>query len=346
MQEFTETLFRKKHTWFPDKNPEGVNSLLEQVERRREAHLLALAIKLEFARYDERARNVVSILKDYAKKPYDTRQKLFEYPELLIWLKKSRRIKDFQSGEMTNCIQDFSDVYEGLRLWGKMRKIPRTPIRVTRYRVFPLLVEAIRHYSFPSQCERDIAENNELDEIIKTEYKLSEVLFTIQSIWPEAYRDICSFVNMVIHLPENPYRSSSSIRYCGVVIINPRNCSCLTLEESFVHEFGHQLLYYLDEVHPLTHSDRAVFPLPWSGNLRNFFGYFHAFYIYSLLVLYFEKRFIHQLPDNNVAVSRQREIVVGLKKSLVFFDKKMHLFTEYGAHLFEQVRDEVLKISK
>ncbi len=66
--------------------------------------------------------------------------------------------------------------------------------------------------------------------------------------------------------------------------------SLLQLEESLVHEFGHQVLYEVMAWEPLlADGGRGDYRLPWSGSHRDFYGYFHAFYIYLLLARYLER---------------------------------------------------------
>jgi HEXXH motif-containing protein len=87
--------------------------------------------------------------------------------------------------------------------------------------------------------------------------------------------------------------------------------SVLDLEESIVHEAGHQILYRLGELTSLTRPGTPVegnYVLPWSGSQRDLFGYLHAYYIYALLVKYYWRR--GKRADRYALDSRLRAMII------------------------------------
>jgi hypothetical protein len=122
---------------------------------------------------------------------------------------------------------------------------------------------------------------------------LGTALRAIGDAWPELASQVLEHVRVIGYLPDASFRSCSAARYSGVVYFGNMDESILDIEESIVHETGHQVLYRLAEVTPLTKPGTPqdpTFELPWSGSKRDFFGYLHAFYIYLLLVKYFHRR--------------------------------------------------------
>jgi HEXXH motif-containing protein len=89
-----------------------------------------------------------------------------------------------------------------------------------------------------------------------------------------------------------------------------------------VHEFGHQILYTAMELDPMvedpTHEGLV---LPWSGSERDWYGYFHAFFIYVLLAEYLTRRLqVTVFPEPSIDEERVRlrrdEIMSGIRSAL------------------------------
>jgi HEXXH motif-containing protein len=98
-----------------------------------------------------------------------------------------------------------------------------------------------------------------------------------------------------------------------------------------VHEYGHQVLYRAMEIDPLVDDDgTAEFTLPWSGSVRDFYGYFHAFYIYALLAAYYSRVQACRESDSDRAAERFEGIVEGLVRASEDFDANAHRFTRTG----------------
>ncbi|SVJ79032.1 HEXXH motif domain [Klebsiella pneumoniae] len=116
---------------------------------------------------------------------------------------------------------------------------------------------------------------------------LGSALKNIETAWPELHAQIEECVRIFGYLPDAAFRSCSAARYSGIVYLGNMDESLLDLEESIVHETGHQVLYQLGEMTRLTLPQtplEANYVLPWSGSRRDLFGFLHAHYIYALLV--------------------------------------------------------------
>lgn len=140
---------------------------------------------------------------------------------------------------------------------------------------------------------------------------LGHAMKGINAAWPELADQIHELVRIIGYLPDATFRSCSAARYSGVVFLGNMDESVLDLEESLVHEVGHQILYRLGEVVRLTQPGtpiKANYVLPWSGSRRDLFGYFHAYYIYVLLTKYYWRR--AKLGDQYALDCKQRAILI------------------------------------
>ena len=165
----------------------------------------------------------------------------------------------------------------------------------------------------------------------------------IHATWPQARDLFDRMVYAVCYLPDGDFRSCSASRYTGVILISSRDRSLLDLEESLVHEAGHQLLYNIVEVHPVTDSAaEGQYRLPWSGQFRDLYGYFHAFFIYVLLAQYHERAIHRPGSDGSLAEVRFREILRGLTAAVPNF-KNPHL-TLQGQGMVESLAKNVAEL--
>lgn len=115
----------------------------------------------------------------------------------------------------------------------------------------------------------------------------------IGAAWPEMKEQVLDLVKIIGYLPDSTFRSCSAARYSGVVYLGNLDESILDIEESIVHETGHQMLYRVAELAPMTEPGTPQddgYVLPWSGSRRDLFGFLHAYYIYALLAKYFWRR--------------------------------------------------------
>jgi HEXXH motif-containing protein len=169
-------------------------------------------------------------------------------------------------------------------------------------------------YRFPTKRQRAVREG-------KTAYSVSffvdvanEALRRIAACWPELHNRWPDFVRILVHVPDGTFRSASAARYVGVVFLSADDGSLLEVEESLVHEFGHQVLYRVMELDRLLVGDDSTeYTLPWSGAKRDFYGYFHAFYIYVLLATYFARVVARGRVDEDAARRLFEHIASGLR---------------------------------
>src|SRR5204863_489003 len=120
------------------------------------------------------------------------------------------------------------------------------------------------------------------------------------------------------------------------------------LAETLVHEWGHQLLYLINEAAPLVVSGESTgktFRLPWSGQERDLYGYFHAFYIYILLVKYFDRAHGRDAEEQQRIDNRCAFILAGLAKAAIELRDETE-FTPAGRALLISLIGEVSNLSR
>ncbi|RON01696.1 HEXXH motif domain-containing protein [Pseudomonas brassicacearum] len=168
-------------------------------------------------------------------------------------------------------------------------------------------------------------------------------LLRIEHTWPACREQFRKLVKSICYLPDGLFRSCSASRFTGIILVSSRDDSILDLEESLVHEATHQLLYNIVEVCPVVKDEtsrEALFTLPWSGQKRDLYGYFHAFFVYVALVKYLGRvrsRSPHELQR---AQKRLVFILQGLIKALPDFDASTD-FTPQGRQLLGNLIKEV-----
>lgn len=289
------------------------------------------------------------------------RRQFTEYPPFRIWLKQSLRAvasasAHGESGTEAENAYAESKLAELRRIIGRFYvsrsgkeplKVPGTAITVERFDVDPLVAEvAPPTYQFP-----DLEKQHKLEE--ETAYKLpfflevaTAALKRIRQSWPEAYLDFNKFVRTLVHVTDGDFRSCSAERYTGVIFLSADDATLFDVEESLIHEYGHQILYNLMELDQVVLDDTTQsFKLPWSGQERDFYGYFHAFYIYILLVCYFERLMDHFEKERERATERIADILRGLDKALPDFEASNN-FTPMGAKLLEALKREVYQLEE
>lgn len=141
----------------------------------------------------------------------------------------------------------------------------------------------------------------------------------IEKAWSDLRTQIEDVVQIVGYLPNATFRSCSAARYSGVVYLGNMDERILDIEESLVHEAGHQVLYRLCELVLLVKDGTPKtddYTLPWSGSKRDLFGFLHAFYIYTLLTKYFWRRAALKEEEYKDCVFRAAVILVGSEKAI------------------------------
>lgn len=180
---------------------------------------------------------------------------------------------------------------------------------------------------------------------LKYETAVNTALRSIEYKMPELRKLVNLFVSNILILNDVGFRSCSASRYKGMVLLSTCDQSLVEIEESIVHETGHQFLYYIDKHNPVfnTRDDTEKIVLPWSGSTRNYFGFFHATYIYLILRDYFIESVDKHPFGKSAAAERLEQVQTGLNKSTSLLKTYYELLTPYGQETADSM---VLHIAK
>lgn len=241
---------------------------------------------------------------------------VFDDPVFAIWLRfLHRALANGQAEEVRRHAANLPAVLERVEkrlTGGERRYIPGSGIPVHQDDLDPYIQAAAPPtYDFTSERPKDAVVQGH--PIAMQVDLLGIALERIGRAWPELRAQVREHVKVIGYLPDATFRSCSAARYSGVVYFGNLDESVLDLEESIVHEAGHQVLYRLGEVTPLTRptaSLEATYVLPWSGSQRDLFGFFHAFYIYVLLAKYYWRR--AGLDQHDADDCRRRAMLISL----------------------------------
>lgn len=173
------------------------------------------------------------------------------------------------------------------------------------------------------------------------EQALSTAIANADRIWPGLAEVIAAYTSHFLILEEIDFRSCSADRYLGLILLSTNDQSLIDIEESVIHETGHQILYQLDREKPLfhTHDDERDVELPWSGSHRNFFGFFHAAYIYLILRDYYARAAQSHPFDQAYCRQRLGEIQSGLDAAVALLCDGRPLLTAHG----QEVSDAMIR---
>ena len=216
---------------------------------------------------------------------------------------------------------------------------------VQRFDIDPLIKELTPPaYIFP-----DKQRQQELEKMFPPVSFFADVvgitLERIRNTWPAAYEHIDKFVKIICYVPDAPFRSSSAVKYAGVIFLTSTYRSIIDLEDALVHECGHQVLYDINEAFPLIKwKVNKMFKLPWSGAERDWYGLINAFYIYVNLAHYFDR-----FKDRNEAEQlwghkRKIHIINGLTKAIPMIEEHSHDFTPSGMEFFRVLKQNVKEL--
>lgn len=175
----------------------------------------------------------------------------------------------------------------------------------------------------------------------------------IETVWPCVGAQMQSYIRLVVHVPDGDFRSCSAARYSGVVFLAAGDPTILSLEESLVHEWGHQVLYDAMELDPIVeeHDGPRIFTLPWSGAERDLYGYFHAYYIYTLLASYAARILkgpaTYRKAEVRAARRLGKELLAGLAVAKADLENASEGgFTETGRSILAELEDSQRRISE
>ena len=246
------------------------------------------------------------------------RLRLAEDPPMRILLKQIGETIDGTNNHIgaVRLVNEFERILE--ERVQVLETIGEEEIELVRNKPDPLVASVSSPtYTFSSSPGERVLNAGDLYTLEFFESVLSTVRYRIGMIWPKTRLLIPRLVKTIVHLPDFPGRSCSAARYAGVVFLSAGDSSLIKVEESIVHEYGHQVLYCVLELGPFVVDDRdRMFVLPWSGSQRDVYGLLHATYIYLLLAMYYAAAEGRHSPDDAYIASRRNEILTGLDEAI------------------------------
>tara|TARA_R110002049_G_scaffold29972_1_gene101906 strand:- start:85216 stop:86316 length:1101 start_codon:yes stop_codon:yes gene_type:complete len=198
-------------------------------------------------------------------------------------------------------------------------------------------------YDFKVQMQSEQGLNGYGHPLAMQQELLGFAFENIEKAWPELRSQIEDYVQIVGYLPNATFRSCSAARYAGVIYLGNMDERLLDIEESIVHETGHQVLYRLGELVELVKDGTPKtddYTLPWSGSKRDLFGFLHAFYIYTLLTKYFWRRAQINQSEYKDCVLRAAYILVGSEKAIPMLLGDDNL-SKQGRYVVEALADDM-----
>lgn len=321
----------------------ALEELRREVLEARQAAFVALMLRLSTRSDTVVAAAAAAELERFMQLSRDERIAVVGDPTLSVWLQRSARLEGRNDTALAETVVDFPDVLA--RCVGRLEENDlglAPPVQLLRYDVDPLIAAvAPPTYTFP-----DSARARELDE--QTSYSLDvfrdvvlAALGRITAAWPELAAMFPVFVRTIVHLPYADFRSASASRYAGVIFLTADDRTILEVEESIVHEWGHQVLYAVMELDAIVvDGDRGDLALPWSGARRDFYGYFHALFVYVLLLRYLERIGDRDARELDRARELFAHILRGAARSLPDFEDASR-FTPRGRNLRDLLRHAV-----
>lgn len=327
----SETLLRHLRdgtTYYPFDSAEKWTGLRTEVIRLRQSVLADITLRSE-STGGTAGRELSQETRRFLTADAKTRRRLMAHPAMVVWLRRAARTP-VSAPTDSETLRRLRDEFVAVRdrcLNGDGHSAKNTgtvagSIQVRRYEVDPLIARvAPPTFDFSAPSEKSGRDRREaasraypLDFFTRVAAVAME---QIAAAWPELHAMIPQFVHTLVHVPDGTFRSASAARYSGVVFLAADDDTLLSMEESLVHEFGHQVLYWIMELDPLFSNEGDTdFELPWSGAERDFYGFYHAFYIYVLLAHYY-LRVSEVRPDHREeAESRRQEITTGLSAAI------------------------------
>lgn len=342
-----QTAAYAKGTFLPGDTTQDLDDLLEAAWRSRlTTFLVVFAESCSLCPEDCETSGFLSAASDLINADQAQRRAIISDPVCRVWVGLAMR--DL-SGRLTGRVEDPRFLRNRLNEFSAMidrvREAAKQPSRPLFHRldVDPLVATVLLpSYEVP-QDPAELKARSQLGHPLSFVTDVVGIaLDRIQATWPRAREHFDRLVYEICYLPDADFRSCSASRYTGIILISNRDRSVLDLEESLVHEAGHQLLYHICEIQPVSDGDvKDQYKLPWSGQVRDFYGYFHAFYIYVLLAQYHERAMeLRSVRDGDAARERLRYILRGLIAALPDFQANPHL-TPQGRELIEALAEDI-----
>lgn len=329
----------------PNDDPARIDELLQRVGEKRETELIAFSLQLIASKYSVCSAagfpEEFNLIKNMTS---SERRRLVSDPLYSAW-----------RGQTADALNDEVSLQSRLSEFGRVVDatlsvnesagdvvVDGKSVLVKRFDVDPLIMQAaFPEYRLPDRARIKSFEENVIYPPALFASMLKTALERIKTAWREAYSNFPRFVKIVVDMIDGEYTSYSSAGHTGVIFVSTDNSPLIALEEYLIHEFGHQILYHVMEIDPLVvDRDAAVYELPWSGNQRDFYGYFHAFYIYTLIVSYLSRVNNRSKREQRRIEERKTHILRGLKKAVETFERSDN-FTGCGRILFDNLRREI-----
>ncbi len=346
----------KGTTFLPDSEPQRFLQLQEKVAKNRYTMFVALYAELsKLFVADSALRLFFKQALDIILSPESVRNPLVAHPVFQIWSVLTFRDvnylltgKTLDDGDVKARLLEFPQVLQRIETAQQARPDEQCP-PVYRFDVDPLITQVTPpSYDYPPDdtTRRQLERAGYSKEFFRDVLQLA--LQRIKHTWPACYEQWQVLVKAVCYLPDGSFRSCSASRYTGVILLSSRDNSILDLEESLVHEATHQLLYNVVEVAAVVEpqaSREAQYTLPWSGQQRDLYGYFHAFYVYIALVKYLER--VRDRPAQEMRRAEQRLLFIlrGLSKAQADFASAPG-FTAQGRELLGNLLQEVHRLER
>ena len=331
--------------FLPGGDPNATDQLLELLWRKRQRSLLMIGLQiLSTRRALAQASGFEAALEIFKFLPQPHRRRFLEYPPMRIWLSQmlyqeltDNKIKSPKETILLSRLNAFHRLIEDVTR-NKLAYLQDGHFLIQRFDVDPILAEiAPPSYVFERLDERISNDRNNPYTITFFRSVVDAALGRICDALPEMAVLFPKFVKTIIHLPDIEFRSCSAQRYAGAIMLSAGDESLLAVEESLVHEYGHQILYCVMESDPLIRSNsNDTFVLPWSGSERDAYGYFHATYIYLLLALYFEQALKCERTDLEAVEKRLGEVLEGLERAIPDFERA-NFFTRIGFAFYRKM---------
>jgi len=304
----------------------ALSRLVDRIERRNEARLVAAqtVVEAQFDRVDGAAAFCRAVERT-VQRSGEERRAVLGAPATRAALRLLMRVIGRPRSEP-------GEVPRGLR--ARMRDVTRLlddgdrsgglrrdglPFAVYRHDLDPVLKLAIPpSYRF-NDASRRADERSAYSIAIFADVALAAIT-RIASIWPDFVIALPRLVQGIIHLPSAGFRSCSADRYAGLIILTASDETVFGVEESIIHEFAHQILYCAVELDPLFVTHRKTrYALPWSGSLRDAYGYFHALFVYFTLAVYFDAALARPYHQRDEVETRLSQVLTGISKALPDF---------------------------
>lgn len=339
-------------SFHPDTDP-GIQDMMrrEFVAARRTMGEHSLAVCAEIAP-DETRRATGNDIREALTAEPDGEDSLFVDPVFATWMHfLNRAVARRDAEEVRYHCSRIGPVMKRVvnRLGGhEPNYVRRTKIAVQQDDIDPYVMAATPpSYDFKAVLTSKEGRNGHGHPLPMQQELVSIALENIEAAWPDLRAQIEDVVQIIGYLPDATFRSCSAMRYAGVVYLGNLDEHLLDIEESIVHEAGHQVLYRLGELVPLVHEDTPQtedYTLPWSGSKRDLFGFLHAFYIYTLLTKYFWRRSKLNERERRDCIVRALFILIGSAKAIPMLLGDKNLSSQ-GRQLVEVIAEDMEALS-